>query len=333
MKKKAAKCAAIALSVLLLASCARREKSPAGAEGKTAEEVMAMKYANQPTMIVDGVAYMRKPDVRTVLFMGIDKSGDLDTAKNDIGGQCDVLLLLVVDGDAKKQTILQIDRDTIAEVEVLDANGKQTGFMREQQICLSHSYGKGDGKSCDNTVRAVSHLLLDTPVDGYVSLLYDAIPGLNDELGGVEVKITDDFSVSDPTLVRGETVLLKGKQALTYVRGRSSVADGTNENRMGRQRTYLSALGGKLRAMMKTDASVVNDLLDTAKPYMITDMPLSELTSVAVEGAGYADGGILTPAGEHTEAVYPNGNTYVEFHAEEDSILENVLTLFYERVG
>ena len=322
--------------LMLLGSCSRRKKENEAQApgGMTAEEIMALKNSpEEPDLVVDGVAYVRKKNVKTLLFMGIDKSGDLETTDGNIGGQSDTLILLVVDGEDKKQTLLQLDRDTMTDVEVLNYYGKPTGVTLVQQICLSHTYGRGDELSCENTVRAVSGLLKDTPIDGYVSLLFEAIPDLNDAVGGVEVTIADDFTASDPEMAVGKTLTLKGRQALTYVRGRMSVGDGTNVSRMRRQRDYLSAFGKLVRGKLKTDSSVINDLYNAAAPYMISSMTLSELTSVAVEGAGYADGGIVTTKGEHIENTYQNGNTMMEFHVDEESILNTVLTLFYRPVG
>ena len=321
--------------LLLFAGCFRRNKNAENAamNGMTADEIIAMKHPTEPDMVVDGVAYVRKEDVTTLLLMGIDKSGNLETTRTDQGGQCDVLLLLVLDGKNRTQTLLQLDRDTMAEVEILDLRGKYTGVTRVQPICISHAYGSGDEKSCENTVRAVSRLLMDIPIDGYAAILYEAIPDLNDTVGGINVTIEDDFSDADPSLAMGKTVTLKGKQALTYVRGRRSVADGTNTNRMKRQRNYLNKFGDKVQEMVKTDSSVINDLVAAAEPYMTTDMTLSRLTSAALEGAGYADGGILTTSGEHTQTVNPNGTLGVEFYPDEESILQNVLTLFYEPLG
>ena len=336
MKKTLVRILSTALAgLLLLTGCFRKKANAdnASMEGMTAGEIISMKHPTEPDMVVDGVGYVRREDLTTLLLMGIDKSGDLETTRKDQGGQCDVLLLLVLDGKNRTQTILQLDRDTMTEVEILDLRGKSTGITRVQPICISHAYGPGDEKSCENTVRAVSRLLLDIPIDGYAAILYEAIPDLNDTVGGIEVTIEDDFSASDPSLVKGETLTLKGKQALTYVRGRMTVADGTNTNRMKRQRNYLNTFGKKVRSMVLTNSSVINDLVAAAEPYLTTDMTLSQLSSAALEGAGYADGGILTTSGEHTQTVNPNGTCATEFYADEESILQNVLTLFYEPLG
>ncbi len=333
------KAALIFVAVLFLFSmtcCSRRGKKTGneGTSGMTAEEILALKNpAREPELVVDGVAYAKKIGVTSVLFMGIDKSGSVETAGTAGGGQCDTIFLLINNEEDKVQTILQIDRDTMAEIELLDAAGNPVGMTRTQQICLSHSYGSGNEKSCENTVRAVSRLLRNIPVDGYVALLYEAVPVVNDAIGGVEVRIEDDLSAIDSTLVEGKTVTLKGEQAIHYVRGRSNVADGTNQNRMKRQRTYMSAFGEKAKSLMKEDASTVDRLYKAAEPYIVTDMTLGSISSFAVEGAEYRSGGIVTPPGEVTYREYANGNTYAEFIVDEDGLLEEILALFYDPIG
>ena len=339
MKKQALISSVLAL-LLLLPSCSRRktERDPTAdtGGGKTVSEILADRDRTEPEFFVDGTGYARKKDVTAVLFMGIDKAGDNETANPMTGGQCDVLLLLVNDGEEKRQTILQINRDTMTEVELLDANGKPTGITKTQQICFSHTYGRGDEKSCENTVRAVSRLLGEfgeIGIEGYVALLYEAIPSLNDRVGGVEVKVTDDLTSADPALKAGSTVTLRGSQTLAFIRSRMSVADGTNKNRMGRQRTYLSAFSAKLKAMMKENASIVNDLYADAEPYMVTNLSVGRVSSIAVEGADYANGGILAPEGEYTEHEYATGAIHVEFRPDETSLREAVLALFYKPVS
>mgnify|MGYP000585160404 FL=1 len=68
----------------------------------------------------------------------------------------------------------------------------------------------------------------------------DAVPILNDLLGGVEVTVLDDFSGIDDTLIKGETVTLHGDHALTYVRERYGLEDSSNSTRMVRQRQYMT---------------------------------------------------------------------------------------------
>jgi LCP family protein required for cell wall assembly len=328
------KAALIALAVLLLVSAygwwrLGKNKEEGQASGMTAEEIFGLNNPpREPELIVDGVAYAKKVGITSLLFMGIDK-----TASSVGGGQCDTVFLVINNQEDEVQTVLQISRDTMVEIDLLDANGKPFNLTRRQQICLSHSYGPGNEISCENTVRAVSRLLNDIQVDGYVAIPYDAIPIVNDVVDGVEVKIEDDFSSMDPSLVEGESVTLKGEQALHFVRGRMTVADGTNENRMKRQRTYMNAFGEKLKAMIKDNSIIIDRLYQAAEPYMVTDMTLGSISSFAIEGVGYRNGGIVTPPGKVTFREYPNGKTYAEFIVDEEGLLNEILTLFYDAIG
>ena len=321
-----------------LTSCHKsEEETQTTAEtGKTVEQMIDDKNHREADFVLDDVAYAKKTDVSAYLFMGIDKSGDLETTNQAVGGQSDVLLLFVVDTAGKTQTILQLDRDTMADVEITNYYGKPMGVVRKQQICFAHTYGSGDEKSCENTVRAVSRLLGvlgEVQIDGYVSLLYDGIPPINDTLGGIKVKIEDDFSDADPTLVEGEVVELTGQHALNFVRGRMTVGDGRNQSRMRRQRAYMDAFSARLKEEMHTRSAIINDLYAAAEPYMVTDMSLGAISNLALQTLDYESGGTLTIDGELKYEVYPNGNTYTEFHVDEDSLRDTVLALFYTPIN
>ena len=77
--------------------------------------------------------------------------------------QADFLLLIVIDAPDKKVSMLQIDRDTITDVETLGVLGNVIG-TRKLQIALSHSYGKTPQDNCAYTVKTVSNLLQGEPL-------------------------------------------------------------------------------------------------------------------------------------------------------------------------
>lgn len=117
------------------------------------------------------------------------------------------------------------------------------------QLCLAYTYGDGKEKSCENTVRAVSRLFYGMPVAAYAALDLDAIAVLTDAVGGVEVTVTKDLTIQDPSLKEGERKVLTGEQAQWYVRSRlveekEATAD-ANSDRIERQKQYLAAFGGK----------------------------------------------------------------------------------------
>ncbi|MEI2718881.1 MAG: LCP family protein [Gemmatimonadales bacterium] len=81
---------------------------------------------------------------------------------------------------------------------------------RRAQISLQHGFGDGGEQSARLTADAVSKLFGGMPVDFYIALDMDAISTLNDALGGVEVKVEDDFSALDPAMAQGSTIRLTG---------------------------------------------------------------------------------------------------------------------------
>ena len=203
---------------------------------------LSARYADE-TVTINGKSYRKRPNLTTILLLGIDRPARNSDEPDDYhsGGNADFLRLIVIDSAEKTISQIQIDRDTIAPVTVLNLIGEQTD-TRPLQIALAHSYGDGKKQSCELTAEAVSRLLLDTPIPYYAALNLDGIAALNDFVGGVTVPIDDDFSRVDPQMIQGTTLRLTGRQAEYFVRSRTDMPIGTNEARMARQQQYLSSV-------------------------------------------------------------------------------------------
>lgn len=277
---------------------------------------------NRKTVEYQGSTYVAREGIESYLFMGIDVEGPAKSNKSYIGGgQADVQLLLVVDRFNCTWQVLQINRDSMVEVPVLGVNGTEVG-TEYQQIALAHSYGDGLEHSCENNVNAVSRMFQNQTIHGYLALNMDAISIINDQIGGVEVTLLDDFSHVDSTMVKGETITLTGNQALMYVRGRQGVGDETNLSRMARQEQYLNALYSKL-AGLSTDVAVKT--FQAVDDYMVTDMndqwlklmdrleEYTKLEPLAIDGENYLD---------------EQGST--AYQLDEDSLKQVMIQLFYE---
>ncbi len=277
---------------------------------------------NRKTVEYQGTTYVAREGIESYLFMGIDVEGPAKSSKSYIGGgQADVQLLLVVDRFNRTWQVLQINRDSMVEVPVLGVNGTEVG-TEYQQIALAHSYGDGLEHSCENNVNAVSRMFQNQTIHGYLALNMDAISIINDQIGGVEVTLLDDFSHVDSTMVKGETITLTGNQALMYVQGRQGVGDETNLSRMARQEQYLNALYSKL-AGLSTDVAVKT--FQAVDDYMVTDMndqwlklmdrleEYTKLEPLAIDGENYLD---------------EQGST--AYQLDEDSLKQVMIQLFYE---
>ena len=132
-----------------------------------------------------GKVYTYKKDILTFLFLGIDKNGEVKASSNLFkGGQADALFLAVLDPGEKKISVIGINRDTMASMNVYDKNGRYSG-RQTAQIALSHAYGDGLEESCENSLDAVSNLFYGLPIHGYCALNMSVVSKLNDAVGGV----------------------------------------------------------------------------------------------------------------------------------------------------
>ena len=274
----------------------------------------------------NGVEYVKNEDVESFLILGLDKYEDAinnDSYNND--QRADFLMLLVFDNSEKKFTAVHLNRDTMVNMNVLGVAGQKIGTVNKQ-LALAHTYGNGRDVSCRNTADAVSELLNGVKVNHYLSITMDAVPILNDLLGGVEVTVLDDFSGIDDTLIKGETVTLHGDHALTYVRERYGLEDSSNSTRMVRQRQYMTAVYDKAMLEIENDDNFVIEASSKLADYIVSDRSVNQLQEIAKKLSQYKFTEIETLEGE---SVVKDG--LMEFRPDADSIDKIVFELFYKK--
>lgn len=304
------------------------EKSQRSREEKVLAETDVYVAPEKARVYYNDAWYELRGDLETYLIMGLDK---LEETKSDPNSyinnqQADFLLLMIVDKTSKSYCALHINRDTMAEITQLGLGGVKIGTFTGQ-LALAHTYGSGGRDSCRNTVQAVSRYLYDVPIDHYFSITMDAIPVLNDLVGGVTVHINDDFSAYDPTMVQGKDIRLVGQQALTFVRNRKDVGDNTNLSRMNRQREYINALYRQLSAKLQNEDGFGARLASKLADYSVSDLTTTELSNLSERLKGYPFTSIYTIKGE---AVV--GEKFMEFYTDEADLQEQVIRLFFKRV-
>lgn len=274
----------------------------------------------------NGVEYVKNEGVESFLILGLDKFEDAinnDSYNND--QRADFLMLLVFDNSEKKFTAVHLNRDTMVNMNVLGVAGQKIGTVNKQ-LALAHTYGNGRDVSCRNTADAVSELLNGVKVNHYLSITMDAVPILNDLLGGVEVTVLDDFSGIDDTLIKGETVTLHGDHALTYVRERYGLEDSSNSTRMVRQRQYMTAVYDKAMLKIENDDNFVIEASSKLADYIVSDRSVNQLQEIAKKLSQYKFTEIETLEGE---SVVKDG--LMEFRPDADSIDKIVFELFYKK--
>ena len=163
------------------------------------------------------------------------------------------------------------------------------------QLALSHTFGNGLERSCENVKKTVSDFLYGLQIDYYVSMNMDAIATMNDAVGGIKVTVTEDFSKVDPTIPMGE-VILRGQQAINYVRTRKNVGDQLNLSRIERQKDYIQGFFTAFKASAQ-NAGFLVDAYEEISPYIVTDCSTNALSGIVSRYEDYDLRQIVPPQG------------------------------------
>lgn len=289
------------------------------------------------TLSYNGQVYVPKDNIETFLVMGLDKvKGESSYDSYDNDEQADFLMLFVFDNDAKKCSAIHINRDTMADMNVLGVAGNRVDTVTKQ-IALAHTYGKGGDISCRNTANAVEGLLSnlkaldrteplkDVKVNHYISLAMDSVAIMNDLVGGVEVTVLEDFTGFDSSLVKGETVVLNGEQALHYVRTRYGLEDSSNSTRMERQQQYINSWYDKYSQCVAEDDEFIIEASLAISDYIVSDRSATQLRVLARKFSEYEYNGII-----NIEGTLELGEQFMEFYPDDDSLLKIVVEEFYK---
>ncbi len=277
----------------------------------------------------NGKTYLYKEDILTFLCMGIDRKGEVEAADNLFqGGQADSLFLAVLDPDEKRIRIIGINRDTMTEINVYDANGLYAG-KQVAQIALAHAYGEGLEESCENTLEAVSNLFYGLPIHGYCALNMSVISTVNDAVGGVDVTIPASLVGKEEGWTEGEQVHLMGEAAYTFIHYRDTKVDRSAEERLERQKQYLHAFVDQAKEAMRADMTLPLKLYTQVTPYMVTDITADEAVYLAGQALSYS----FSPEDIYgMEGHVEMGETFEEFYQDDTALYEMILEIFYEEL-
>ena len=282
-------------------------------------------YEDDKTINYNGKTYIYNKNIETFLVIGLDVLGEDvsdDIYRND--KRADFLVLFVFDNEKQICKAIQINRDTVTEMNILGVAGQKVGTIT-QQIALSHSYGNGREVSSRNTADAVANLLFDIKVNHYASITMEAVPVYNDFIGGVELEILDDFTGIDNSLIKGKIINLTGEQALTYIRSRQGLPNATNVKRMERQRQYMTALYKKTKDVSSGNDTFVAEAASKVADYFLSDTSTNRLETIFEKIKNYDFKGFVEIQGENKVV-----NNFMEFHPNKDSMKKIVVDLFYK---
>ena len=275
------------------------------------------------TITRNGVDYFPRQDLTVTMVLGIDQSGPVESSnyyRNK--GAADSIMLLIFDETNEEYTILYLNRDTMVDMDVLGVKGEYAGTSYGQ-LALAHTYGEGLEDSCINVRNTIMKLLHGLTIDYYVAMNMDAIPILNDGVGGVTVNVVDDFSKVNPSITMGQ-VTLTGDQVIDFVRNRKDVGDQKNVTRMARQQEYVSNFLEKLSLKASENVDFLLDMYEQVSPYIVTDCSADTLSNMLGKYLDYEVKEIVSPEGENIVA-----DGHCEFHPDQEALDDLIVRLFY----
>jgi LCP family protein required for cell wall assembly len=225
-----------------------------------------------------------------LLLTGTDTrtgQGGVYSSKQELAGSSgvgnnDVNILLHIAQDHKSVTVVSFPRDLEIPVPACPLGNGHTR-PGASQVMLNTTLSRG-GLSC--TVLTIEKLTgVDIPFAAEIS--FDGVSAMSDAVGGVTVclatPVNDRYTTPPLALPAGQQTLV-GPVALSFLRSRHGVGDGSDLGRISNQQVFMSALARKL-----TSAGVLSNPLTlyslasaTVKNVTLSDTLTSPVTLVQI---------------------------------------------------
>ncbi len=281
------------------------------------------------TVYYNGRSYVYDEDVVSVLFLGVDKTDIQSEDGYGLNGQADSLFVFSLNTRTGATHVIPLSRETMVDVDVYTVGGSYSG-VEKKQLCLAYSYGNSGEDSAANVVRSVERILNGVHIDAFVAVDLEGLHRMTDMIGGVSLTPIETFHNGKTWVYKDQETLLDGQHAELYIRYRDDDVD-ANNRRMKRQKQFLNAFAGKAKEQIASNFTLVTKYYNTAKPYIVSDLSLSEITYMASRIITVSGGLQLDYLSITGETVM--GEKYVEFYPEESSVFEAVLTAFYKETS
>lgn len=189
---------------------------------------------------------------------------------NDGSVRSDTIMIASVNTKTKKITLCSIMRDSYVYMNI-------NGDDRYDKINAAYTWG-GAAKLME-----VISDNFKIRLDHYVSIDFSSFKKAIDQIGGVEVPVTEaearfmNRTTKIGGFTAGDNVLLNGERALIYARIRKLDSD---EERTRRQRNVIAAALKKVKASSLSD---INSLIETFLPYITTNYSSREIVSLGTQ--------------------------------------------------
>lgn len=281
-------------------------------------------------IVYNGKKYRYNTLIRTILYAGIDSTGEMQASlQYGNKARADVISLVILDKKHETMTILPLSRDTMTEVRRYSLNGNDNGLYTTH-LGYAYSYGDGGKVSCENLCEAVSNLLGGIPVREYVVTNQDSMPYMNDLVGGITVKVpNDDLEEEYPELYQGAEIFLTEETVSPFLQYRDTEEDFSNEGRMERQKAYVTAYIEKVKQMGEEEMEELWNSLESMEGFLQTSITKNQYLEYynLLQKTVFSEESFETVEGEDQA-----GELHDEFYPDEEKLQEQIIRLFYDEV-
>lgn len=199
----------------------------------------------------------------SILLLGTDTGAFGRTEQ----GNSDTMILVTINPETKKTTMVSIPRDTMAQI----VGGDQVSYQK-----VNAAYNIGGSEAAMKTVTK----LLNVPINFYVTVNMAGMTKIVDAVGGVDVNVK--FSWTDKlaggySFTKGKAHL-DGAHALAYARMRYEDPEG-DYGRQKRQREVIQQIVKK--ALSADSLSNFQGVMDSLSDAMRTNLTFDDITAIA----------------------------------------------------
>ncbi|EKW99649.1 LCP family protein [Ligilactobacillus saerimneri] len=184
-------------------------------------------------------------------------------------GRTDTMMVMTVNPQKKKTTIVSIPRDMRVNL---------AGDPENSPAKINAAYTYGGVKEAINTVKDYFHV----PINGYLLVNMGGLEKAIDQVGGVTVTSPLTFSYDGYSFTEGQATEMNGAKALAFSRMRHEDPQG-DYGRQQRQRLVIMAL---LKESASYKSILNNDFLDSVSSMAQTDLTMSNMTQLAAHYRG-----------------------------------------------
>ncbi|MDO5335994.1 MAG: LCP family protein [Eubacteriales bacterium] len=282
------------------------------------------------TVTYKGKSYQYNSLITTILYAGVDSKGEMkENAAYASAPRADSISLVVLDKKHQKMTIIAISRDTMTEIRRYTISGYDRGTY-VSHLGYAYTYGDGGKVSCENLREAVAGLFGGIPVNEYAVTNQTSMTYINDLVDGITVTVpNNDLAALYPSMTEGKSVTLDASNVTDFLQYRDTSVSFSNEGRIERQQTYVTAYIQKLKEKLGTDTQEIWNKLENMEPYLQTSITKNKYLNLVnlLKKIEFSDSDYWHLAGENQE-----GTAHDEFYVDEEALQDKIIEIFYEEI-